>query len=63
MVNGFRALATDFDGTIAHDGIVDAGTPQRASHAGRTCLVTGRELATCSARSRGICSIVVAEQG
>ena len=48
MVNGFRALATDFDGTIAHDGIVDDGTRDalhRAHDAGLCLLlVTGREL-------------------
>jgi hydroxymethylpyrimidine pyrophosphatase-like HAD family hydrolase len=44
----YRALATDYDGTIAHDGIVDEGTLaalQRARAAGhRLLLVTGREL-------------------
>jgi hydroxymethylpyrimidine pyrophosphatase-like HAD family hydrolase len=48
VVNGFRALATDFDGTIAHDGMVDDGTRdalERARHAGLCLLlVTGREL-------------------
>jgi hydroxymethylpyrimidine pyrophosphatase-like HAD family hydrolase len=48
MVNGFRALATDFDGTIAHDGIVDEGTRrtlERAKDSGLCLLlVTGREL-------------------
>ena len=44
----FKALATDYDGTIAHDGIVDAETLtalKRLKHAGRKLvLVTGREL-------------------
>ncbi len=45
----FTALATDYDGTIAHDGRVDDSTVaalQRARDAGlRLVLVTGRELA------------------
>lgn len=44
----YRALATDFDGTIAHDGVVDAATLEaltRARDAGLyLLLVTGREL-------------------
>lgn len=44
----YRALATDFDGTIAHDGVVDAATLDaltRAKQAGLCLLlVTGREL-------------------
>jgi hydroxymethylpyrimidine pyrophosphatase-like HAD family hydrolase len=44
----FEALATDYDGTIAHDGIVDPPTVDaliRARGAGlRLILVTGREL-------------------
>jgi hydroxymethylpyrimidine pyrophosphatase-like HAD family hydrolase len=44
----YRALATDYDGTIAHDGIVDERTLaalHRARAAGhRLVLVTGREL-------------------
>ena len=44
----YLVLATDYDGTIAHDGVVDAATIQaierfRAS-GGRPLLVTGREL-------------------
>ena len=46
----FRALAADFDGTLAHDGIVDAATVealQRLGQSGvRVVLVTGRELAS-----------------
>lgn len=44
----FEALATDYDGTIAHDGIVDDATVdalKRAKDAGlRLIMVTGREL-------------------
>jgi hydroxymethylpyrimidine pyrophosphatase-like HAD family hydrolase len=44
----YRALATDFDGTIAHDGRVDDDTVaalERARGSGlRLLLVTGREL-------------------
>jgi hydroxymethylpyrimidine pyrophosphatase-like HAD family hydrolase len=44
----FHALATDYDGTLAHDGRVDAPTLaalERAKAAGRKLLlVTGREL-------------------
>jgi hydroxymethylpyrimidine pyrophosphatase-like HAD family hydrolase len=44
----YRALATDLDGTIAHDGVVDARTVEaleRARAAGlHVLLVTGREL-------------------
>jgi hydroxymethylpyrimidine pyrophosphatase-like HAD family hydrolase len=44
----YRALATDYDGTIAHDGIVEdrtIGALLRARAAGRQLiLVTGREL-------------------
>lgn len=44
----YLALATDYDGTVAHDGIVDADTLaalRRARDSGRKLiLVTGREL-------------------
>ncbi|MCW6508111.1 HAD hydrolase family protein [Lichenifustis flavocetrariae] len=44
----FRALATDYDGTIAHDGVVDEATIMaldRLKRAGRRLImVTGREL-------------------
>jgi hydroxymethylpyrimidine pyrophosphatase-like HAD family hydrolase len=46
----YRALATDYDGTIAHDGIVDEPTIEalrRARAAGlKLLLVTGRELSS-----------------
>jgi len=44
----FHAIATDYDGTIAHDGVVDAPTLaalERARKSGRKLImVTGREL-------------------
>jgi hydroxymethylpyrimidine pyrophosphatase-like HAD family hydrolase len=44
----FEALATDYDGTLAHDGVVDEATLDaltRARQAGlRLIMVTGREL-------------------
>jgi HAD superfamily hydrolase (TIGR01484 family) len=44
----FHALATDYDGTLAHDGVVDADTVaalRRLKNSGRRLiLVTGREL-------------------
>src|SRR5207247_2732948 len=44
----FLALATDYDGTIAHHGVVDAGTCEalkRFKETGRRLiLVTGRDL-------------------
>ncbi len=44
----FRALATDYDGTIAHDGVVDEATIEaleRLKQSGRRLvMVTGREL-------------------
>lgn len=44
----YRAIATDYDGTLAHDGIVDGDTVnalQRSRQAGlRLILVTGREM-------------------
>jgi HAD superfamily hydrolase (TIGR01484 family) len=48
MANRYRALATDFDGTIAKDGLVSESTLialERARSEGyRLILVTGREL-------------------
>ena len=46
----FDALAIDYDGTLAHDGIVDPATVEglhRARHAGlKLVMVTGRELSS-----------------
>lgn len=46
----YRVLATDYDGTLAHDGLVDDSTLaalQRARAAGlRLVMVTGRELSS-----------------
>lgn len=52
----YVVLATDYDGTIAHDGVVDAPTLAALEHlrpSGRKLiLVTGREL-DCRSRKRG----------
>ncbi len=44
----YRVLATDYDGTLAHDGVTDASTiaamEQYRRAGGRLILVTGREL-------------------
>jgi hydroxymethylpyrimidine pyrophosphatase-like HAD family hydrolase len=44
----FQVLATDYDGTIAHDGVVDDETVKALKHAKgkglRLVMVTGREL-------------------
>ena len=65
----FQALATDYDGTIAHDGIVDDKTVQALEtlkQSGRKLvMVTGRELDqlidVCP--SIGMFDLVVAENG
>ncbi|WP_421999251.1 HAD-IIB family hydrolase [Reyranella sp.] len=65
----FRALATDYDGTIAHHGAVDEETCQalqRLRQSGRRLvLVTGRELADLKHVSPqlGLFDRVVAENG
>jgi len=65
----YRALATDYDGTIAHDGRVDAATLaalRRARAADRVLiLVTGRELGDLLATfpDIDIFDCVVAENG
>ena len=50
----FLALATDYDGTLAHDGVVDPDSLaalRRLKNSGRRLiLVTGRELAGPAAR-------------
>jgi hydroxymethylpyrimidine pyrophosphatase-like HAD family hydrolase len=65
----YRALATDYDGTIAHDGIVDEPTVKalrRAREAGmRLLMVTGRELSDLfnTFGHTALFDIVVAENG
>lgn len=65
----YQALATDYDGTLAHDGHVDPLTID-ALHRLRTSgrkviLVTGRELPELKAAfpDIGLCDVVVAENG
>lgn len=63
------ALAADYDGTLAHDGVVDATTLQaleRFKATGRRLmLVTGRELPDLKRAfpALGICDLVVVENG
>jgi len=65
----FRALATDFDGTLAHDGVVDSGVVEallRFRHSGRKLLlVTGRELPSLfnTFAHSNIFDLIVAENG
>ena len=65
----FEALATDYDGTIAHDGVVDQPTVDaliRARDAGlRLIMVTGRELSDLfnTFAHTDIFDLVVAENG
>ena len=65
----YTAIATDYDGTIAHDGVVDAATNdalRRARDAGlRLILVTGRELNDLFNTFAGtdVFDLVVAENG
>ena len=65
----FFALATDYDGTIAHHGVVDDATCealQRFKKTGRKLiLVTGRELPDLKKTfpQIGLCDLVVAENG
>jgi hydroxymethylpyrimidine pyrophosphatase-like HAD family hydrolase len=65
----FDALATDYDGTIAYDGVVDALTLEslhRARAAGlRLIMVTGRELSDLfnTFEHSGIFDRIVAENG
>lgn len=65
----YLALASDYDGTLAHDGVVDDATVEaieRLNHSGRKfILVTGRELPDLqSAFPRlDLCALVVAENG
>ena len=65
----FFALATDYDGTLAHDGVVDSATceaVQRFKATGRrVILVTGRELPDLKRTfpKIGMCDLVVVENG
>jgi hydroxymethylpyrimidine pyrophosphatase-like HAD family hydrolase len=65
----FKALATDYDGTIAHHGIVDAATVDclhEFKNTGRKLLlVTGREIPDLHSvfSEVGIFDLVVAENG
>lgn len=65
----YQALATDYDGTLAHDGHVDEETLhalERLRASGRkVILVTGRELPDLRATfpAMAICDCVVAENG
>ena len=65
----YRALATDYDGTLAHDGHVSEETLvalDRLRASGRNLiLVTGREIPDLRATfpQVGLCDLVVAENG
>jgi HAD superfamily hydrolase (TIGR01484 family) len=65
----FRALASDFDGTLAHDGHVDEPTLRAVERwkqsAGKFVLVTGRELPDLRATfpRLDVCDLIVAENG
>jgi HAD superfamily hydrolase (TIGR01484 family) len=65
----FLALATDYDGTLAHDGVVDPdvlAALQRLKNSGRRLvLVTGRELPDLQRAfpELGCCDLIVAENG
>ena len=65
----FAALATDFDGTIAHEGVVEPSTVEalrRAKAAGlQLLLVTGRELASLfnTFAETAVFDLIVAENG
>ena len=65
----FLALATDYDGTLAHDGVVDPDTVaamRRLKNSGRRLiLVTGRELPDLQRVFPELagCDLIVAENG
>lgn len=65
----YLALASDYDGTLAHDGVVDDATIEaieRLNHSGRKLiLVTGRELPDLQSvfPRLDLCAMVVAENG
>src|SRR5690606_19152673 len=65
----FLALATDYDGTLAHDGVVDAETVaalRRLKNSGRRLiLVSGRELPDLKRAfpEFAVCDLIVVENG
>lgn len=65
----FRAVATDFDGTLAHDGVVDddaIAALRRVRESGRKLLlVTGRELSSLfnTFPHSSVFDLIVAENG
>jgi hypothetical protein len=65
----FLALATDYDGTLAHDGVVDPDTRaalrQLKNSGRRLILVTGRELTDLKRAfpEWACCDLIVAENG
>jgi hydroxymethylpyrimidine pyrophosphatase-like HAD family hydrolase len=65
----YLALASDYDGTLAHDGVVDDATLdalERLNHSGRKLiLVTGRELQDLESvfPHLDLCARVIAENG
>ncbi len=69
MIRPYLALATDYDGTLAHHGVVSAetlGAVERLRASGKKLvLVTGRELEELKAvfPQIGMCDLVVAENG
>ena len=69
MIKPYQVLATDYDGTLAHHGVVSPETLsaiERMRAAGKTLvLVTGRELEDLKQvfPDIGLCDLVVAENG
>ena len=69
MIKPYQVLATDYDGTLAHHGVVSRETLaaiERMRAAGKTLvLVTGRELEELKQvfPDIGLCDLVVAENG
>ena len=69
MIKPYQVLATDYDGTLAHHGVVSRqtlGAIERLRAAGKKLvLVTGRELEELKQvfPAIGLCDLVVAENG
>ena len=69
IIKSYQVLATDYDGTLAHHGVVSPetlGAVARLRAAGKTLvLVTGRELEELKQvfPEIGLCDLVVAENG